>query len=188
MAEFAALAGAVAGTGATIASTVAPVAGVGATIFGTALQAQAAQMRAQETARAAAFEQRQMEIQAERMRTAAAEAEARRRRELTSAMQTIEAIRAGRGVGSQSPTAMAIFDELLERGDRDILIGRANLLTRADTARMAAELAGGRAGTALLAGRLGAASSILSGVSSLARPYLLGGAGSGGAPGLPLQL
>jgi hypothetical protein len=143
---------------------------VAATVAGTALRATGDIMRGREEARAALFEQDQLKIQEERFRTAASEAEAKRRRELTSQMQTIEAIRAGRGVGAGSPTAIAIVEDVASTGEREINIERTNYLTRAETARRAGEFAGGRAQKSLLAGYLQAGTDIAEGVYQTSRP------------------
>lgn len=142
-----------------------------AAVGGSALAASGSIMAGQEKSRAALFEQQQLKIQEQQGKTAAAQAEAQRRDELTSSLETISAIRAGRGVGSQSPTGLAIFDEMTANAERDIGIEKSNYLTRADMSRQAAEMSGRKAKTALLAGYLGAGEAALSGVT---RAYAIG--------------
>jgi hypothetical protein len=129
-----------------------------AAVGGSALSAAGSLMAGQEKSNAA-------EIQSQQQKTAAAQAEAQRRDELTSSLETISAIRAGRGVGSQSPTGLAIFDEITANAERDIGIEKSNYLTRADMSRQAAEMSGRKAKTALLAGYLGAGEAVLSGAT-----------------------
>jgi hypothetical protein len=131
-----------------------------ALVSGTALQATSQIMRGRAEAQAAAFEQEQLRIQEQMTRTAAMQEEARRREELTANLETIQSIRAGRGVGEASPTAMAIYDSVTEDEMRDVDIARFNQLQRADLARRSAELAGGRARMSLLSGYLGGGATV----------------------------
>lgn len=147
------------------------MAAAGATVGGSALSAAGSSMAGQETARAAEFERQQLEIQSQAQRTAADQAEARRREELTSNLETIQAIRAGRGVGSNSPTGQAILTSAIEEQERDIGIERANYLAKADISRRAAEMAGRKAKTSLLAGNLEAGATILGGIGKAASMF-----------------
>jgi hypothetical protein len=159
-------------------------------VGGTALSAGGSILKGGQESMSADFERQQLQIQsaqyksredelksqAETIKTAAAQAEAARRGELTSNLETIQAIRAGRGVGSASPTGMGIFDSIIDHAQRDIVTERLNYLTKADSARMeaanadissaiaggAAEVSGQRAKTSLLAGYLGAGADIFS--------------------------
>jgi hypothetical protein len=133
-------------------------------------------MAGNEKARAAEFEQQQLygqqqqlKIQEENTRIQATQLEARRREELASSMETVQSIRAGRGVGQASPTGMAIFDSLVGNAERDIFTERFNVLSKADQSKraaenagLAAEMAGRKAKTSLLAGYLGAGETVLS--------------------------
>lgn len=155
-----------------------------ALIASTALSATGSIMAGNEKARQANFEsqqyqgqQRQLQIQEQNTRTAADQAETRRREELTSNMETISAIRAGRGVGEASPTGMSIFSALIGNSERDINTERFNYLQKADTTRIAAENAGiassmaaGKAKYSLLAGYLGAGADIAKGIYTYASP------------------
>ena len=142
-----------------------------ATVGGTALSAAGSNLAGQESARAAEFERQQLEIQSQTARTAADQAEEQRRKELVSNMETIQAIRAGRGVGASSPTGQAILTSAIEEEERGIRIERANYLSKADLSRRASELAGRKARTSLLAGQLEAGSTIFSGVAKAASLY-----------------
>jgi hypothetical protein len=124
-------------------------------------------LAAQERSASAQFEQQQLEVQAQTARTAADQAEARRREELTSNLETIQAIRAGRGVGA-SPTGEAVMTSAIEDQEREINIERLNFLTKADLSQRASVLAGRKAKTSLLAGELQARSDTLSGYAGLA--------------------
>lgn len=147
---------------------------IAAAIGGTALSAAGSEVAGQEKARAAQFEAEQYKVQEEQARTAALQDEAKRRNELTSSIEAIQAIRAGRGVGPDSPTGRGIMDSFIGQAEDDILASRANYATRADLSSRAAVLSSRKARTSLLAGDLSAGQSILSGVSrvgSIARGY-----------------
>lgn len=144
---------------------------VPALIVGTAASAAGSLMAGSEKATAAQFEQQQYEQQAQAARTAALQDETARRRDLTSNLQTIETIRAGRGVGAASPTAMAIYDNTINNSEDDIAASKANYAAKADLSSRAATLAGRKGSTSLLAGALGAVSTIGSAGFRYATPY-----------------
>jgi hypothetical protein len=144
----------------------APAIAIGAVVAGSATQAVGSIMAGREQARTAAFEQQQLQIQEQQARTASMESEARRREELTSSLETIQALRAGRNTGAYSPTGQAILSSSIEDTERDISIEKANYATKADLSRRAAEMAGHKAKTSLLAGYLGAAGAAAQGVTS----------------------
>jgi hypothetical protein len=145
-----------------------------ALIASTALTAGSQIMAGQEKSYAAKFEQQQLlgqqdqlKAQADNTRIAADQAEARRREGLVSSIESIQSIRAGRNVGSASPTGMAILDSLIGNTERDIGTERFNLLSKADQSRMAADnaglaatMAGRKARTSLMAGYLDAAGTV----------------------------
>ncbi len=147
-----------------------------ALVGGTALSATSQIMKGREESTAAAFERQQLltqqeqyKIQEGQQRTAAMQDETRRRNELTSNLETIQAMRAGRGVGLSSPTGMAILDSVTEGAEGDIRTSRLNFLERADSARIAGEYSGGaavmagrKARMSLISGYLGAASTVAS--------------------------
>jgi hypothetical protein len=109
---------------------------------------------------AAEFESQQYAQQAEAQRTAALQDETARRRDLASNLESIAAIRAGRGVGAGSPTAMAIYNSGIANSEDDIAASKANYAAKADLAQRASFLSERRASTSLLAGTLGAVSSL----------------------------
>ena len=145
----------------------APVIAIGATVAGTAMQAYGSAMAGREQSRTAEFEKQQLLVAEQQNRTAAMESEARRREELTASLENIQALRAGRNTGAYSPTGKAILTSTIEDVERDILIERANYLTRADLSRRAAEMASRRAKTSLLAGYLGAGEAVASGAAKI---------------------
>jgi hypothetical protein len=128
--------------------------------LGTATQAYGAHMAGQEQSRAAAFEKQQYDIQAQQYRTAAARDEATRREELRSSIDTALAYRAGRGVGTFSPTANTIFDSLTEKSRSAMFTAKSSLLTKSDQASMAADMADRRARMAAIGGDLSALSTV----------------------------
>jgi hypothetical protein len=132
------------------------------TIAGGLTQAVGHSMAGVETARAAEFEAQQYEIQAQSQRTAADQMEARRREELTSSLETIQAIRAGRNVGANSPTGEAILTSAIEDIERDIAIERGNYRRAADLSRRASIMQRRRGRTSLLAGDLQAGADLFS--------------------------
>ena len=135
---------------------------------GAGVQAYGSHMAGVETSRAAEFERQQLEIQAQTQHIAADQAEARRREELTSSLEHIQAIRASRGVGSNSPTGTAILTSAIDDEERAIATERFNHMQAADIARRAALMAGRKARTSLLAGDLTAASGLFSTASRAA--------------------
>ena len=130
-------------------------------VGGSALSARGSIMQGREASMAAQFEQQQLQTQARMLRTAADQSEARRREETTSAIETIAALRAGRGVGASSPTATAIYDKVIEDSQRDIATERANYMTKADLSSRAALMAERKARYSLLAGNLQAGATLL---------------------------
>jgi hypothetical protein len=148
-----------------------------ALIASTALTAASSLAAGQEKARAAALEQSQLQGQqqaldreAQNTKIAADQAEAKRRNELVSNLETIQSLRAGRGVGSTSPTGMAILDNFTKVAEGDISAERFSFLSKSDQYRMgainagtAAEQAGRRVKSSLLAGYLGAGQAVASG-------------------------
>jgi hypothetical protein len=143
-------------------------------VVGGGLNAFGSVMAGREQSRAANFEASNLDAQAAELdrqsqeyKTAGAQTEARRREELTSSLETIMAIRAGRGVGEVSPTAAAIYDSTLSDERRDVRTERYNYLSKAEQARLSARNARMSAGLArqkskmsLLAGIVGAGADI----------------------------
>lgn len=154
------------------------VAAIGASVGGSIISASAQQNAGQEKAAAADFEAEQYKIQEQQTRTAAIQDETARRRELTSSLESIQAIRAGRGVGAGSPTGMAIFDNSVTQSEDDIASSKANYLTKAELASRSAAMSTRKAQSSLLAGDMGAASAIFSGVSQVASLGLRAGRGA----------
>lgn len=144
---------------------------IAALVGGTAASTGGKLMAAGEKSAAAQFEQQQYEQQAQAARTASLQDETARRRELTSNLETIQAIRAGRNVGGSSPTAMSIYDNLINKSEDDIAASKANYAAKADLAGRAAYLSGRKASTSLLAGDLGAISTIGGSAFKFATPY-----------------
>jgi len=131
------------------------VVGLGLGLVGTFAQASAQKKAGREQAAAARFEaaqlderQRELRVNEEIQRTSADQSEARRLEELTSNLETIQAIRAGRGVGMSSPTGQAILASTAQDERRDIGIEKSNILNEADASRRAAWQAGQEAGLA----------------------------------------
>ena len=129
-------------------------------IAGTATQVIGQGMAAREQSRAAAFEAEQLKVQEQQLRTQAAQDEANRRQEFNDSIATIEAIRAGRGVGMNSPTGNIILTDLTEDAESDISISKTNTLTKADQARMTSDMARRKARMSLIAGGVGMATTI----------------------------
>lgn len=144
----------------------------GATAFGTmksveaqeaakdqlGLKREADIMASQESSRAYEFEARQYERQGKAIKVAAAQDETNRFRNLQSSLETIETIRAGRGLDPDSPTGRAIREGVLETASRDITTSKANSRLQIENATMASELAKRKSQFALLQGYYGAQS------------------------------
>lgn len=147
-----------------------------ALIIGTAASAGSQLMAAGQQSAAADFESQQYAQQAQAAKTAAIQDETSRRRDLTSNLETIQAIRAGRGVGSGSPTAMAIFDSGIGKSEDDIAASKANYAAKTDLASRASILSERKSSTSLLAGDLGAISTIGSAAFKYGTPLSKGAA------------
>lgn len=132
-------------------------------VIGTALSAGSRLMQAGQQSAAAQFESQQYQQQAQAAQTASMQTEAAQRRDLTSNLETIAAIRAGRGVGASSPTAEAIYGNAIDRSEDDIAASKANYAAKADLSQRAAILSERRGSTSLLAGFLGAGTDIATG-------------------------
>jgi hypothetical protein len=109
-------------------------------IAGTAASAAGSIMSGNEKATAAEFESQQYAQQAQAAQTASLQDDTARRRDLTSNLETIQAIRAGRGVGASSPTAMAIYNNTIGMSEDDIAASKANYSAKADLAERASIL------------------------------------------------
>ena len=131
-------------------------------IGGGILQAGSTIMAGREASRAAAFEAQQHDRERQELQIASAQTEARRREQLTSSLETILAIRAGRGVGEASPTATAAFEEIISDESRDIRVERLNYLSRAESSRLAGQMSRRKAKTSLLASYLQAGADVAS--------------------------
>jgi len=129
-------------------------------IAGTAASAGGKLMAAGQQSASSEFESQQYAAQAQAAQTASIQEETQRRRDLTSSLETIQAIRAGRGVGSGSPTAMATFDNITNISEDNMQASKANYAAKADLASRASILSERKASTSMLAGYLGAASDV----------------------------
>jgi hypothetical protein len=136
---------------------------IAALVGGTAASAGSKLMAAGQQSAAADFESQQYAAQADAAKTASLQEETVRRRDLVSNLETIAAIRAGRGVGSGSPTAMAIYGNSIDRSEDDIATSKANYASKVDLANRASILSDRKSSTSLLAGFLGAAGDIAGG-------------------------
>lgn len=139
-----------------------------AAVAGGTLSAAGSVMAGREKSRAEMFNSQQKTREAQEYKIAAAQVEARRREALTSSLETIQSIRAGRGVGEGSPTAMAMFDEIISDESRDIRTERLNYLTRAEQARMASKMSKKQSKMSLIGGYMQAGADIAGTVSKVA--------------------
>lgn len=142
---------------------------IAALVGGTAASAGSKLMAAGQQSAAAEFESQQYAAQADAQRTAAIQEDTARRRDLTSSLETIQAIRAGRGVGSGSPTAMAIYDSTVDKSEEDMAASRANYASKADLANRASIMSARKSQTSMLAGVLGAGADIAGGAYRYSR-------------------
>lgn len=114
-------------------------------------------------AQSAAFkaQQQQQQQHEQQLRTRALQDEAARREELTAQLSTIDAIRAGRGLSLDSPTALTIRNDTTDSAMDNMRVSRLNILNGAESARQSAEQSGAAASTALTSGYLSGATSLL---------------------------
>lgn len=115
-------------------------------------EAQSAAMKAQ---------QQQQQQHEQQLQTRAMQDEAARREELVANMNTMDAIRAGRGLSGTSPTALVIRNDATNTAMDDMRVSRLNILNGAESARQQAEQYGSAASTALTTGYLSAGKSLL---------------------------
>ncbi|WP_298372668.1 hypothetical protein [Azospirillum sp.] len=106
-------------------------------------QAQAEQQR---------YQQRQQQLREEQLRTQAMQDETARREELTANLNTIAAVRAGRGLSQTSPTALVIRDDTTNDAMDAMHTSRLNILNGAESARQAGIQAGNAADSAAAGG------------------------------------
>jgi hypothetical protein len=135
---------------------------VASAVVGGGLSAAGKFMEGRERATAQRFESEQHARIAQENRIAADQTEARRRDQLTSSLGTIMAIRAGRGVGEASPTALAGMNEVIEDETRDMRTERLNYLTRAEQSRLASQMSRRQSRGSLLSSYIGAGAEIAS--------------------------
>jgi hypothetical protein len=160
---------------------------IGSTAVGTATSIYGQQMAGAEARRAAEFEAQQLERQSKAYQTQAAQDEANRRGDLESSLETIQVMRAGRGLSLDSPTGAAILTSTTDRAERDITASKANILGRASNAELAASETRRKGDASLLAADIGSLTTLASGVGKIASAgrYKYGQAGyaSWPAPG-----
>lgn len=104
-----------------------------------------------------------------------------RRQNLRAGMATIEARRAAAGVGLDSPSAIAIENEVKRSSQRDELVQQTGFNNQRAALLAQVSMANSAASSASSIGNLGAFTSLVGTVGSLAGSGLLGG-GGGGAP------
>ena len=134
-------------------------------LAGAGLSAYGSIKAGQEASRASMWQKQQLEVESKNAAIAADQTEARRREDLTSSLEAIAVLRAGRGVGAASPTGRAIYDSTVEDSERDIAIERFNTRQKIETNRQASYMLQRKAKASMLAGVLEAGSKIVQGVS-----------------------
>lgn len=141
---------------------------IGSTAVGTATSVYGQQMAGAEAKRSADFEAQQLERQSKAYQTQAAQDEANRRNDMESSLETIQVMRAGRGLSLDSPTGEAIQTSVTDRAERDITTSKANILGRASNAELAASQTRRKGDASLLAADIGSLTSIASGAAKIA--------------------
>jgi hypothetical protein len=114
-------------------------------------------MAAREQAEAQEFEARGYDRQGTRIRSAGAVEEASRRLDLESSLETIQVLRAGRGLDLDSPTGRAIMSGVTSTAERNIMTAKTNYALQAVNSELQGELSRRKARYSLLAGEAGAA-------------------------------
>lgn len=125
---------------------------IGAQVESLGVSREATLMAAREQSAAQEFEGRQLDLQSKRIRSAAAVDEAQRREGLQSSLETIQSVRAGRGLDLNSPTGRAIAAGVTVKAERNIEQSKSNYLIDAAESDMTAELSRRKARYSLLAG------------------------------------
>jgi hypothetical protein len=141
---------------------------IGSTAVGTATSIYGQQMAGQEAQRSAEFEAQQYERQSQQFQTRAAQDETARRKDLMSSLDTIAAIRSGRGLDLNSPTGRAIAEGVSDDAERGITTGKANAYEQAARSETAASETRRKGRYSMLAADIGSLTTAASGIGKIA--------------------
>jgi hypothetical protein len=125
---------------------------VAASALSTAVGVYGSVQQGQAQAEQARYQQRQQQLREEQLRTQAMQDETARREALTANLNTIAAVRAGRGLSQTSPTALVIRDDVTNDAMDAMHTSRLNILNGAESARQAGIQAGNTADSAASSG------------------------------------
>jgi hypothetical protein len=152
----------------------------GATVAGTALSAFSSIMSGRAQSRGLANEAVQYDAQAKGVDLQALQSSERRREDLRASFAAITAQRAQRGLSLDSPTAVAIENEIRRQSVRDEGVEKLGYMNQAAGLRASARAKRRGASSANMAGYINAAGTIMSGGADL-KASMGGGGGSGNA-------
>jgi len=117
-----------------------PVIGAGLTVAGAFMNAKNQRMQGLAQQRAAQYQAQQGRIQADYANIQEKQTEGQQRDALTTSLENISAIQAGRGVGTASPTATAISNNIIDRAERDVATSRLGYEAKKEALRSGATL------------------------------------------------
>jgi len=137
------------------------IVGIGASLAAAGVSAYAKTKQAAAQATAQKYQAQQLEIQSEYDRIAAMQEESARRNKLTSSLEAVRAVQAGRGVGMDSPTVTAIEESAIDRGERDIASSKLTAQAKVSQEQTNAKLLEEQAGQTMEAGKFAAITTLL---------------------------
>jgi hypothetical protein len=148
--------------------------GAGLTVAGAATKAFADRRQGQAQKAALDYQAQQQRAQAEYTQIQGQQDAAGRRNALTSSLENMNAIIAGRGVGLASPTNAAITTGVVDRGERDIASAALGYQAKASQLTTGAQLSTQQGAFAETAGNLAAVSDIVGAGAGITNLYTYG--------------
>jgi len=147
---------------------------MGLTVAGAATKAFAERRQGQAQKAALDYQAQQQRAQAEYTHIQGLQDEAGRRNALTSSLETMNSIIAGRGVGLASPTNEAILTSAADRGETDIGSSKLGYTAKEAQLKTGAELSTQQGAFAEQAGNLSALSTIVGAGAATSNLYNYG--------------
>jgi len=118
-----------------------PIVGAGLTVAGAFMNAKNQRMQGRAQQRALQYQAQQQRLQADYANIQEKQTEGQQRDSLTTSLEHIAVIQAGRGVGTASPTVGAINENIVDRAERDVATSRLGFEAKKAALRSGATLA-----------------------------------------------
>lgn len=148
--------------------------GAGLTVAGALGKANAEVRQGQAQKAALQYQAQQQRAQAQYTGIQELQDESGRRNALTTSLESIQALMAGRGVGLASPTNVAINTGIVDRGERDISSAKLGYEAKKSQLTTGAQLAEQQGAFAEEAGKTSAVGSLIGAGSQIANLYTYG--------------